>query len=587
VIVPSFLDFQVGRLDRRVNNYNVFVVDKYTKWMHGVPEFLKEEIDLDDESKFQVRGDVLEFEEEEKDRVEADDDLNQHLETVEDEKATIKQGSEFELIADLIEKGELPFTPQPVEEEDLREPEVNFELRDYQQEGFDTFIEQGHVCFAWMTGAGKSFPAMYALDRLRYDEEDAKKAVVVQSRLTKQQWEEYFEQYAPRLLDEVEVVTYHSLDKLEGEYILIVFDEAHKLPADTFSKGATIPMKYRIGTTASPYREDGRQNYVFALTGPPVGLDWEKTAELMEKTYHEVNIHIVDDPREKIQRIQEILDEVGEKRTLIFSDGLDFGDKIADATDLKFVNGEDGSNQLDRIHDALDEDGKVVVSRVADHGFSRDDLQVILEADFLYGSRRQQLQRTGRLFHGEGQRHDIFFTRGEFNKHQKRLFSLVEKGFDLNFVDQEEQIEVPDKYQSRVDLDIEGKGEKVEAGGGEPVQSEVSEDEFLEHPKIQGEIQKAIESSSGIRDEVLKEALIEIDLSEKGLPNQELNERLGNPINSSDAFKLTKFFREHEPPILVQDDENRNQFHKELLDELQEFERRRKRREERKKQLDF
>lgn len=587
MIVPSFLDFQVGRLDRRVNNYNVFVVDKYTKWMHGVPEFLKEEIDLDDESKFQVRGDVLEFEEEEKDRVEADDDLNQHLETVEDEKATIKQGSEFELIADLIEKGELPFTPQPVEEEDLREPEVNFELRDYQQEGFDTFIEQGHVCFAWMTGAGKSFPAMYALDRLRYDEEDAKKAVVVQSRLTKQQWEEYFEQYAPRLLDEVEVVTYHSLDKLEGEYILIVFDEAHKLPADTFSKGATIPMKYRIGTTASPYREDGRQNYVFALTGPPVGLDWEKTAELMEKTYHEVNIHIVDDPREKIQRIQEILDEVGEKRTLIFSDGLDFGDKIADATDLKFVNGEDGSNQLDRIHDALDEDGKVVVSRVADHGFSRDDLQVILEADFLYGSRRQQLQRTGRLFHGEGQRHDIFFTRGEFNKHQKRLFSLVEKGFDLNFVDQEEQIEVPDKYQSRVDLDIEGKGEKVEAGGGEPVQSEVSEDEFLEHPKIQGEIQKAIESSSGIRDEVLKEALIEIDLSEKGLPNQELNERLGNPINSSDAFKLTKFFREHEPPILVQDDENRNQFHKELLDELQEFERRRKRREERKKQLDF
>lgn len=115
VIVPEFLDFQVGRLDRRVNNYNVFVVDKYTKWMHGVPEFLKEEIDLDDDdSKFQVRGDVLEFEEEEKDRVQADDDLNQHLENVEDEKATIKQGSEFELIADLIEKGELPFTPQPV-----------------------------------------------------------------------------------------------------------------------------------------------------------------------------------------------------------------------------------------------------------------------------------------------------------------------------------------------------------------------------------------------------------------------------------------------------------------------------------------
>jgi superfamily II DNA or RNA helicase len=427
---------------------------------------------------------------------------------------------------------------------------------------------------------------LYALDWLRYDEEDAKKAVVVQSRLTKQQWEEYFEEYAPRLLDEVEVVTYHSIDKLEGEYILVVFDEAHKLPADTFSKGATIPMKYRIGTTASPYREDGRQNYVFALTGPPVGLDWEKTAELMEKTYHEVNVHIVDEPREKIQRIQDILDEVGEKRTLIFSDSLDFGDEIAETTGLTFVNGEDGSNQLDRIHDALDEDGKVVVSRVADHGFSRDDLQVILEADFLYGSRRQQLQRTGRLFHGEGQRHDIFFTRGEFNKHQKRLFSLVEKGFDLNFVDQEEKIEVPDKYQSRVDLDMENQGEKVESGESEPVQSSVSEDEYLEHPKIQEEVENAIENRSvSVSPEDLKEALIEIDLSDEGLTNSELSTVLG--AQKSNPYRLTKPFREYEPPILVQDDENRNQFNTELLDELKEVEQRRKRREKRKKQLDF
>lgn len=550
VIVPEFLDFQVGRLDRRVNNYNVFVVDKYTKWMHGVPEFLKQEIDLDDDdSKFQVRGDVLEFEEEEKDRVEADDDLNQHLENVEDEKATIKQGSEFELIADLIKKGELPFTPQPVEEEDLREPEVNFDLRGYQQDGFQQFKEQGHACFCWMTGAGKSFPSMYALDSLRYDEEDARKAVVVQSRLTKQQWEEYFEEYAPRLLDEVEVVTYHSIDKLEGEYILVVFDEAHKLPADTFSKGATIPMKYRIGTTASPYREDGRQNYVFALTGPPVGLDWEKTAELMEKTYHEVNVHIVDEPREKIQRIQEILDDVGEKRTLIFSDSLDFGDEISEATGLEFVNGEDGSNQLDRIHDALDEDGKVVVSRVADHGFSRDDLQVILEADFLYGSRRQQLQRTGRLFHGEGQRHDIFFTRGEFNKHQKRLFSLVEKGFDLNFVDQEEKIEVPDKYQSRVDLDIESSEDSSKQGVASSSDvGDMDKIDFLKNDHIQEIIEEEMNGYSRVSNDDMWETLLAVADSDDGLSHTEIKQLFEK---SRRGARYTKPFREGNPPILV------------------------------------
>jgi DNA excision repair protein ERCC-3 len=217
VIVPDFLDFQVGRLDRRVNNYNVFVVDKYTKWLHGVPEFLKDELDMEDDSVFTVQGDILEYDENEKERVEADTDLNQHLDEVGDDKATIKQGSEFELIAELIEKGELPFTPQPVSDEDLREPQVNFELRGYQQEGFDKFAEEGHACFCWMTGAGKSFPSMYALDSLRYDEEDAKKAVVCQSRLTKQQWKQYFDEFAPRLKDEVEVVTYQGMDDLDGE----------------------------------------------------------------------------------------------------------------------------------------------------------------------------------------------------------------------------------------------------------------------------------------------------------------------------------------------------------------------------------
>ena len=579
VIVPDFLDFQVGRLDRRVNNSNVFVVDKYTKWLHGVPEFLKDELDMDDDSRIQVRGDALEYDEQEKDRIEADSDINQHLDDIEDDRATIKQGSEFELIAELIEKGELPFTPQPVSNEDIREPEVNFELRGYQQEGFDTFMEQGHACFCWMTGAGKSFPSMYALDRLRYDEEDAKKAVVVQSRLTKQQWKQYFDEFAPRLKDEVEVVTYQGMDDLEGEYILIVYDEAHVLPADTFSKGATIPTKYRIGTTASPYREDDRQNYVFALTGPPVGLDWEKTADLMDKTYHEINVHIVDDKREKIDRIQSILDDVGDKRTFIFSDSLDFGEEISEVTGLQFVNGED-TKQLEKIK----ENRQVIVSRIADHGVSVDDLEMVLEADFLFGSRRQQIQRTGRLFHGEGKRHDIFFTRGEFNKYQKRLYSLIEKGFDLNFVDHEEEIEVPDKYQSRVDLDMEDRGEKVEADD-ERVQSSVSEDEFLEHPKIQEKIDRVMKDYNRVKNEVLKEVLIEIDLADDGLTNEEISERLSNP--SYENYRLTSGFRNHEPQILVQDDESRNKFNTELMEELKRVEERRKRREKRKKQLDF
>lgn len=578
IIVPAFLDFQVGRLDRQVNNYNVFIVDKYTKWMHGVPEFLKDEIDLDDESRFKVLGDVLEYEEGEKDRVESDPDISKHVEDVGDRKATIKQGSEFELLAELIEKGELPFTPQPVDDEDLREPDVNFELRDYQRKGFNRFMQEGHACFCWMTGAGKSFPIMYALDSLMYDEDDARKAVVCQSRLTKQQWNEYFEEFAPRLVDEVELVTYQSIDKLDGDYVLVAYDEAHTLPADTFAKGATIPTKYRIGATASPYREDGRQNYVFALTGPPVGLDWEKTLDLMGKTFHKVNIHIVDDRREKIRRVQDILDEVGDKKALIFCDGLDFGEDISDKTGIEFVSGED-KKQLEKINEELDEHGRVAVSRIGDHGFSRDDLEVAIEADFLYGSRRQQIQRTGRLFHGEGKRHDILFTRGEFNKYQKRLFSLIEKGFELNFVDREEEIEIPEKYEGHVNLDIEVE-DPTESGG-----RSVGDQDFLKHPKVREEIEDAIESADNVSDETLKEVLLEIDLSEDGLTNDEIAEILG--AQRSNSYRLTKCYREHVPPLLIQDDEGVNRFNTDLLEEMKKREQREKKREERRRQLEW
>lgn len=499
IIVPEFIDFQVGRLDKQVNNYNVFVVDKYTKWLHGVPEFLKDEIEMDDEQNVKVFEDHIEFEEEAEDVV---DDVSDKLENIRDGKATIKQGSEFDLIADLIEKGELPFTSQPVQKEDMREPEVNFDLWEHQQEGFDEWMSEGAVCFCWMTSAGKSFPSMMALDSLKYDSEKSKKAVVTNSRSSKQQWERYFEEFAPRLLDEVEIVTYHSIDKLEGDYVLVVFDECHYLPADTFAKGSTIPMKYRIGLSASPYREDDRENYIFALTGKPVGLDWEKTLDLMDKTRHNIEISISKSKDQKIRSVKNVFDEVQDKKTLIFCDSLDLGDQLSEELGVDFVSGRD-NKQLKLIRESLEEDYAVIVSRIADHGLSFDDLEVILEVDFLFGSRRQQIQRTGRLFHGEGKRHVIFFTGGEFNKYEKRLYSLIEKGFDLEFIDQDIELDVPEKYESNVDLDIEVE----ESSEGSGVNNNMDDIEFLKHEKIKELIDSKGKNSSTSKENVWETVL--------------------------------------------------------------------------------
>lgn len=62
-----------------------------------------------------------------------------------------------------------------------------------------------------------------------------------------------------------------------------------------------------------------------------------------------------------------------------------------------------------------------------------------IEIDFLYGSRQQELQRTGRLMHSEEKdvRHDIIMTSQELESYGKRLWSLQEKGFTIKIIEED------------------------------------------------------------------------------------------------------------------------------------------------------
>jgi superfamily II DNA or RNA helicase len=88
--------------------------------------------------------------------------------------------------------------------------------------------------------------------------------------------------------------------------------------------------------------------------------------------------------------------------------------------------------RLEIVQETLDKKGFVVLSRVGDEGVSLPTVQRIIEFDFLYGSRRQESQRIGRLFHSlEQGEHYILMTIDEFNLYKKRLYSLLEKGIEV------------------------------------------------------------------------------------------------------------------------------------------------------------
>jgi len=421
VVVPRFIDFQVGWLHQQTETYNVFRFSQYAAWLGEAPQDLLDLVGAKREVEGTVIGDTLQFEPDDQSKIKAA--LGKHLEKYGEGTAKIKKGHEFDLIADMIQKGCLPFRPHPVEDADRKAPESTFRLRPYQQRAFNRFMETGAIGVFHPTGAGKSYVALKCADALK-----GKKLVIVPTITLKEQWENYIRALLPSQFYQFTIATYQTRSKeiLEGKYMLMCLDEAQKLPANTFSRMALVNAKYRIGLSASPFREDGREAYIFALTGWPVGLDWKEYMKETGQEYHPVKVWVVKDEEAKIRQMKRLLDPA--KKTLIFSDSIEIGQRISAALKIPHVWGD----TVDRMK-TLSESRVVVASRVADLGISIKDLEHIIEVDFLWGSRQQELQRTGRLMHTEMEkvRHDILMTREEVAKYGKRLWSLQERGFQV------------------------------------------------------------------------------------------------------------------------------------------------------------
>lgn len=420
VAVPKFIKgFQVGWLWKETDQFFIYQLDQYSAWLGDVPSELLAEINFKKEIEADVDANVISFEPSQKQIIKQK--LGQHITDVTETNARIIRGHEFNLIAEMVESGCLPFKPTKVSESDKREPKSTFELRAYQKPAFQKFLEVGAIGLFHPTGAGKSMIAMKAMDVIK-----GKKLVIVPSRTLVEQWHYYIEQYIPHAKSEIHVATYQGYRNTDEEYALVVYDECQRLPAETFSRLALVRTKYRIGLSASPHREDGRESYIFALTGFPVGLNWQEYMKEVGRSYHPIYVHIVKGDASKIKKAQELLDV--KKKTFIFCDSIELGKKMASEINVPYIYGQTN----DRL-DLIDKNKVVVVSRVADLGVSVKDLNQIIEIDFLFGSRQQELQRTGRLMHSleKDVRHDIIMTEKEIESYGKRLWALQEKGFTI------------------------------------------------------------------------------------------------------------------------------------------------------------
>lgn len=423
VVIPKWVGLQVGWLERSTETYNVFLVNRYAQWLGGVPDELREAFELPDPFDATVSGGIL------KTSLDVSKRYKKFIsKQVGRDEFKIKKGSEFALIAALIEAGTLPFVPQPVDKKDLRPVNLTgilASLRDYQQDAWEAFLKYGAVGVYWPWGQGKTVLGCYALAHI-----EGPKLIVCPTVTLVEQWQRRLNKWLSLgLRNDIEVVTYNSWNAIKDrQWKLAIFDECHRLPANTFSRLATLPVKYRIGLTATPYREDERTSYIFALTGYPVGVDWTKFLREGYITPPQVEVRIAKNWTDKVKMVEHEIRNVDGK-SIIFCDAIDRGKRLAGRLDCPHVYGAT-KQRLEVIENA----DVAVISRVGDEGLSLPDLRKVVEIDFHGASRRQEGQRIGRLLHADGDepgQHVVLMTQSEFDRFEGRFLALEEKGFKV------------------------------------------------------------------------------------------------------------------------------------------------------------
>lgn len=438
LIVPKFFEMNVGYLTKSTDSYNVFIVNKYAHYLGAVPEEFQKIFKFKTPIPLKMFDGVLLTGDDHQDT--AFQRYRKFLTSRKGkDKIKIKSGSQFDLIAALIDDGILPFMPKPVDKSHFIEAVWKEEVPEIErrrqmaffQDAISRFYETGAVGLYWAMGVGKTLYGLEALASVRVG--DLPNLVISgKSAALREQWTKQLKLIEPAA--KVEVYTYLSAHKVIGrKWGLVIFDEAHHLPAKTFSKLSTIDAEYRIGLSATPYREDKKTQYIFALTGFPIGLDWRVLIELGLIKAPDVTLFLCKDYSEKKAKLGELLQHP--EKTLIYCFYLEVGHDLSKTFEIPFVHS--ATPVKDRL-EIVDQSQVSIISSVGKEGLSFRDIERTITYNFLYGSRQEETQFTGRGegFHGKKKEkkahsHFILMTDEEYELYGKRLYGLQEKGFKI------------------------------------------------------------------------------------------------------------------------------------------------------------
>ena len=435
--IPRFLPMQVGFLESQDDSYNYFRVNRYLDWFGEIPDYIKKELDWKEAPDLKVQGEELVGP---RDALIAAVQAHPGLLKEKDGKVLVNKDRYYELLVALIKEGVKPFAEEPVDPADIVERKCDYALRPYQTEIHNLFLKNRHMGIFIPPSTGKTVLGTYEASHLKPPH-----LFIVPTVMLKEQWEDRIEQHTDLKLGDEVIVEYYTTaikkyangfpvkddkGKVTGHipFTLKVIDEVHHIGASYYIRMFGIPSKYSLGLSATPYREDSEgEELVFALTGMPVGLSWQYFRDLNLIRNPVCNVWIEKDEKTKERRAIELV-TASQKKTIIFCDYIEPGRILAKKLNVPHVYGATKDNLATITAAPVS-----VVSRVGDEGVSLPDLERIIEYSWNFGSRRQELQRFGRLLHSQmlKQEHHVLMTLNEYAHDKKRFLSIMDKGFKI------------------------------------------------------------------------------------------------------------------------------------------------------------
>ncbi|WP_129115601.1 DEAD/DEAH box helicase family protein [Halegenticoccus tardaugens] len=349
--------------------------------------------------------------------------------------------------------------------------DLRVELRDYQRDWVERFLERKSGVLVGPPGAGKTVAGLGVLAAV-----GGETLILVPSRQLAGQWRE--ELLANTTLEPDQVGEYHGgqkeirpvtvatyqtagMDRHRSlfdsrRWGLVVLDEAHHIPAPVFRRAADLQSKHRLGLSATPVRESDDEEDIFTLIGPPIGTDWSKLFEAGFVQEPEVEIQYVPwrdetarneflsaDGRErhrlaaenpaKADEARGILADHPDAKALVFVEYLDQGRALSEALGIPFISGEMRHARRGRLFEEFRRGDRrtLIVSRVGDEGIDLPNAELAVVASGLGGSRRQGSQRAGRTMRPSGSALVyVLATYGTIEEDfaQRQMRHLAEKG---------------------------------------------------------------------------------------------------------------------------------------------------------------